>query len=335
MRKLLTYTLIAMGLLVLRPAVQADVSVAWTSPPDGSTYPVGTMVTPIGQASASGVVGGTGLDLVLVIDESGSMAGAGITAAKAAATALVNALPEPTTSVSVIGFDSSSHTYTLLLGLTSDKATVLSAINTISAGGGTLIGSGIDAATAVLTGASHTAGRSQQMVILSDGFSSGDPEVNAVNAIAAGVDAIHSVGIPGHNVSQMQDIVDGPDNIVGNADDYGVYTGADLTQLVALFQGTSGNLVGIDHVDLTLPDGTFIASVAVDGLGNFSAPQWAIEAGSQTWIATAYDTDGNSASASLELFGQQASGVPDAGSALSLLGFSLVGLLGFARRMAK
>lgn len=330
--KIKLFGLVLAAGFTMATTAQATTSVAWTAPPNGSTYLVGTPVAPIGQASASGIVGGTGLDLALVIDESGSMSGSGLATAKTAAIALVNALPTASSAVSVIGFDSSSHTYTLLLQLTSDKTTVINAINSIAAGGGTTIGSGISAATAVLTGGTHTAGRSQQMVVLSDGYTSGDPEVNAVAAMAAGVDAIHTVGIPGHSVATMRDIVDGPDNTYGNADDYGVYTASDLSGLVALFSGTGGNLVGIDHVDLTLPDGTFIASVPVGGLGNFSAPSWAIQSGAQTWIATAYGTDGSSASASLTLYGVQSQGTPDAGSSLALMGLGLIGLLGFARR---
>jgi hypothetical protein len=341
MRKLKLTTLFAICALALAASARADVSVAWTAPADGSAYPVGTLVNPVGQASATGITG-SGLDLALVLDSSGSMTttvgGKSLQNwQKEAAIALVNALPQGSTAVAVIEFDSDANTIRQLTQLTTDKAAVIAAINSVDASGGTNIGTGITAATTALTGALHTAGRSQQMVVMSDGYTLGDPEVNAVAAIAAGVDSIHTVGLPGHNPATMKDIVNGPDNIIGNSDDYGTYTdGTDVTALSGIFDGTGGNLVGIDHVDITEPDGTFLGSVAVDGLGNFAAPTWAIQSGAQTWIATAYDTSGNSASASLTLYGQSVpNGVPDGGSTLALLGLGLLGMASLRRRMGR
>lgn len=313
----------------------ASTSVVWNSPPNGSTYAVGTSVTPLGQASGAGVIGGTGLDLALVIDVSGSMGGPGIAAAQAASSSLVNALPVATTSVTIIAFNSVANTVKVLSPLTTDKTAILNAIAGLAAGGGTEIGRGIQAATTELTSSRHTVGRSQQMVVLSDGFSgfNPNPATAADDAKAAGVDAIHSVGIPGHSVAQMKDIADGVDNISGNSDDNGVYTDANnLAALEGLFNGTSGNLVKLDHVDVTLPNGTTI-TVPTDGLGNFAAPNHAIALGPQTWVATAYGTDGSSASATLTLNGIRDTVVtPDGGSTALLLGLGMVALLPLARR---
>jgi Ca-activated chloride channel homolog len=330
-------TKIVSGLLLLAAMAgfkaQADVSVAWTAPPDGSLFAVGAGVIPIGQASASGIVGGTGLDLALVIDTSGSMAGTRIATAKSASIALVNALPLDSSSVAVIEYSSTAGLVKQLSPLTSDKAAIIAAINGLTVGGLTAIGDGIQLAGNELTGVRHTAGRSQQMVVLSDGFNNAgiNPITAANNAVAAGVDQIHTVGVPGHSVTLMRNIAAGPDGIYGTADDYGVYTAGSLAELEGLFSGTGGNLVGISKVEVTMPDGT-TQVVPTDGLGNFAAPSsWAIEAGAQTWVATAYDTAGNSAQANLTLYGQR-QGVPDVGSTLVLLGLALTGLGAVSRR---
>jgi hypothetical protein len=320
LKKFLTLAAAA-GSMVLASTAIAAPSVAWLAPPNNSAFPAGSIQAPVGQASA-GVVGGTGLDLALVVDTSGSMGGSGITAAKTAAVALVDALPQNTTSVTVIRFNSSAQTVQVLTALNPSKASVIAAINGLTTGGNTTIGSGIDQAVSELNGPLATAGRSKQMVVLSDGFSSGTPQNNAAAAVVAGIDSVHSVGIPGHNVAQMQAIATS-----GN----GVYTAGDLTTLTGIFDGTGGNLVGIDHVDLIEPDGTVHPNYPIDGLGNFTAPGYALAAGPNTWTATAYDSTGASASAQLTLIGTTVNQTPDGGSSLVLLGLGLAGLF-VARR---
>ena len=317
-------------------------SVDWIDPADGSSYAAGTIVAVTGQASCTGAVGGTGLDLVLVLDSSGSMAttSGGKTRSqwmKEAAIALVDNLPVGTTSVGVVEFDSDANTVKTLLALSTKIDEVKAAINGVDASGGTNIGSGINEAASVLTGATHTAGRSQMMVVVSDGSTSGDPYVNASNAIVAGVDAIHTVGIPGHNVSTMQDIVSGSDNTYGNSDDWGVYTDAsDLSTLTGIFDGTGGSLVGIDRVEVELNDGTILNSAngdfTVSGLGTFTIPNQEIVLGANTFVATAYCTDGLSADDSLTLYGAGDTPPIPEPATLLLFGFGLLGVAGVSRK---
>lgn len=324
----------------------ADVSVIWTAPADGTVYPVGTLVNPIGAATASGVIGGAaGLDLALVLDSSGSMTSSNSGKTRQqwqrdAAIALVNALPQGSTSVSVVEFDSDASTVRTLTPLVPDKALVIAAINAVDASGGTTIGAGITQGTAELTGANHTAGRNQVMIVISDGSSSGSPGESADAAAGAGVDQIHSVGIPGHVISTMQSIVDGlDDNFAAASDNHGTYTGFssgdDLNALIGLFSGTGGSLVGLSSVDVTLPDGSVLSGVQ-DGLGNFTVPtigSWPIQAGPNVFTALATATDGSTATATLTLIGRTpSSSVPDAGSSLALLGLGIFGLIPISRR---
>jgi hypothetical protein len=346
--RLITSSL-ASAVLLAGVSASADVSIVWNAPANGTVFPVGTLVNPVGAATASGVIGGTaGLDLALVLDSSGSMGifNSGQTRQqwqRDAAIALVNALPQLNTSVSVVEFDSDANTVRTLTPLVPNKNLVIDAINSVNASGGTTIGAGIIEAASELTGSNHTSGRNQVMVVISDGASSGSPGESADTAAILGVDQIHSVGIPGHDAGTMRSIVDGfDDNFTAVSDNHGTYTGFnsgdDLNSLIALFSGAGGSLVGLSSVDVTLPNGTVLSGVQ-DGLGNFTVPtigSWPIQAGPNVFTALATATDGATASATLTLFGRQpTNSVPDAGHSLALLGLGVFGLLPLSRRIRR
>ncbi len=329
------------GLLALAAISQplfAATAVSWTSPVDGSSYDVGTLVAPTGNASGIGATG-DGLDLALVLDSSGSMGSystsGGVSKTRQqwqrdAAIALVNNLPTANVSVTIIEFDSNAGVVTGLTPLLTNTADIIAAINSVDASGGTYIGTGIRAATGQLTGANHIAGRSQQMVVFSDGSTSGIPANDARDALTAGVEAVHSVALPGANISTMQSIA-----ASGNGTFVNATVDGGLQDLINLFSGAGGTLVGIDHVDIVTPDGTLVGSVAVDAFGNFTAPNWLTELGENTFTAIAYGTDGTSASAGLTLYGTDGGNttVPEPGF-LGLMGLGLIGLVGIRRRKA-
>ncbi|SMF58602.1 PEP-CTERM protein-sorting domain-containing protein [Alteromonadaceae bacterium Bs31] len=315
---------------VIGSSALADVSVEWTSPADGSSYPTGTDVVLTGSASATGTVG-QGMDLALVLDSSGSMANrrssTGVRCYTLSATckpirewqqeaaiALVNNLPDGV-AVSIVEFDSDANLVTGLTELSTDRSATLAAINSVDARGSTNIGAGIDVALAELTGANSHADFAQQMVVFSDGYSAGNPPAAAAAAVAAGVEAIHSVALPGASISTMSNIA-----LRGN----GTFIDAtgDLSGLTALFSGSGTSLVGVDSVEVTLADGTTIA-VPTDAFGNFSLSAQ-IAAGTNSFVATAFGTDGTVDSDTLTLFGTDGSNVSPVPVPASLPMFAFV-----------
>jgi len=328
MKKLFT-TAVLSGALLMAGNVMASTSASWNTPTQGD-YCVGTQVTLTGNA---GGVGGTGMDLVLVLDSSGSMASYGGQAAQRdAANALVNSLTPAGTSVGVVDFDSYANTVRTLVGLTSDIASVHNAINGIDAYGGTNIGGGVAKGAAELTGVNHTTGRQQIMVVMSDGGSSAPAaEAAAVSAMAAGVDAIHSVAMGTRaNEATLLGMVDGADDIYGNTDDYGIFSASSMADLTTLLTG--GGLVGIASVSITDALSNAVA-FTMTGLGDITITDYTMLLGANVFNMHAVGTDGSFADAQWTLNGVVCNTNPEVPepTTMLLMGTGLAGLV-FSRR---
>lgn len=317
-------------------------SVSWLSPANNSTATVGTVVSPTGQASG-GISGGIGLDLVLVLDESGSMGWTAglVQAQRDAAIALIQAVPQSTSSIAVLGFGQSgagggSQSRVLApLQSATNQAALIAGVNTTVATGGTPTDEGILQGAALITGDNN--GRSKQLVVITDGApNSTTAAINAAAAVASGTPAVqvNTVGLPNTSFGNQQ--------AIAAAGGGSFVTASNIQDLIDIFTGTSGNLVGIDEIDVTLPDGTLLADVPLtSGLGNFSVTQgYALQLGNNIWTVLAKFTDGTSATATLNVIGVQGGGggtnpVPlPAAAWLLLSGFAGLGAMSRMRRRA-
>jgi len=328
---------LALALTTLGAAAHAAGSVGWLNPANGSSFPVGTMAMPDGQANASGVIGG-GLDLVLALDGSGSM-GSSVTLPDGssvrrdilqqnAANALVNSLPAGS-NVGVVEFTSSGFVRQALTPIPS--AGVTNAINSVVAGGGTDIRDGIVASDNELD-ANGRAGTSKQILLISDGGSTQSVAVAAAAAALADGYTVNTVGFPGASNTVLQAVATAGGGTFVNFSN-------NPQDIVNIFSGGAGGvLVGVDGVEITDPDGNTFAGT-VDALGNFKVPAYNLKLGANTWTAVATFSDQTTASQSLTLFGTSAGGggggnptapIPLPASGL-LLGLALAGF-GVARR---
>lgn len=135
-------------------------------------------------------------DVVLVIDSSGSMQGAKLAAAKAAALQLVDLLDLPADQAAVVAFDQEARR---MAPLGASRAGIAAALAGLESRVGTRIDRGIALAMAELLGPRARAANTPTLVLLSDGAQSESPELalaRAAEARAARVQ-IHAIGLGG------------------------------------------------------------------------------------------------------------------------------------------
>jgi len=182
----------------------------------------------------------------IVIDRSGSMGGTKIANARTAAKLLVDLAQEGTTKIGVISFSSSLSTVIRITDITdqASKDAIKSAIDSISAGGGTRIGAAAQEALDQLN-ALGTTGDSKVVFLLSDGISVDD-------ALAP---------IPGYVAAQIPIFT------------FSYGSGADTTTLGEMASQTKGKLfispVSLAEVSAAFQDANAVAS-STTGVGSGS-----------------------------------------------------------------
>lgn len=155
------------------------------------------------------------LDLVIAIDESGSINAADFISEKNAAVAFVNGL-DFTGGVRKVGVIAFSGDARQIIALNNNKTTVTNAINAIvQRGGATAITDAIrDATTMVTTGAGAQVGADKVLLVLTDGLNTVDTPglLPAANAFKALPGEIFALGFGAASLSQLNSIASDPDS---------------------------------------------------------------------------------------------------------------------------
>lgn len=256
---------------------------AFDSPVDGSIFEAGQAV----EVAIAGR-GSRGLDLTIVLDDSGSLSNDDFQKMRVFATNLVNALPftgmETGTSVGISMFSNGSRRF-LNLSPNQNPQTVVNAINSLPHhGGSTCIGCGIDDAVENW----YTNGRrdtSRMMVVLTDGVNNmpaGNPAGHLAGALGAAAfhgQTIVAIGVGDANFNQINQIA---------TDIPGVQTAfyvSDFNQLSSILNAivlVTGNGTAT-AVEITQPDGTDTL-VPIGADGHFTLSGWSMVPGDNLFV---------------------------------------------------
>lgn len=174
------------------------------------------------------------VDLIIVVDESGSMSGSRMTNTKSAAKEIISQMKE-NDRCAVIGFTSSID---IKQSLTSDKELLNTAVDRLYASGGTQIYSGIDGALNMFENMSDS-NRQKFMILLSDG-EDGATSQSLASAKAAGEKGIRIFAMMiGSGTLQMQNIAINSNGIYKNAP-----TTEDIGKIMSYFASEVFNVAG-------------------------------------------------------------------------------------------
>ncbi len=204
-------------------------------------------------------------DIVLVLDVSGSMIGAKLDAAKAAATAFLAAIDVVEARTALVAFNQDA---TLEVPLTSNPAAVVAAVAGLQAGGGTDIARALTAARQELTGPRRRPQANAVVVLLTDGGSDAQTAQREAELTKLEGGRIFTVGFgAGVNEPLLRDLASSP----------GDYAFApDAAALEAIYRGIAERLAAsvlfrsvtvVDEVpaNMRYVDGSGQPAPAIDG----------------------------------------------------------------------
>lgn len=168
----------------------------------------------------------------VVVDESGSMGGHPMSSLKEALVTFVENADDET-EISLVGFENAADKK---IGLTFDKAALMTKVDALRASGGTNITAGIQAGTEVLS----TAAGMRYMLLMTDGQS--DIDFNVVdNAALQGI-TIHTIGFGSVNDALLEEIAQRTGGQYIKADSV-----SELSNVYASLQQVLGNTVTVEY----------------------------------------------------------------------------------------
>lgn len=205
-----------------------------------------------------------GLDMVLVIDKSGSMSGEKLNMAKNAALRSLGLLKEKD-GMGVITFDDGYYIETCLTPLT-DKERIAQAIQNIGEGGGTIIYPALEEAVNMLEGSA----KSKHIILLSDGQEGVQHNYQSLmaRAQAAGI-SVSTIALgDGADTQRMESLAQ-----MGNGRYYEVIQGQDLPDVFLQETVLAGGdwLVEEDFVPTLLHPGAMALAGNTPGFGGYIA----------------------------------------------------------------
>ena len=171
-------------------------------------------------------------NVCVVVDRSGSMDGSPMQNLKDALDEFVRSA-QTDTPISLVAFESGAE---LLSELTLDKASLLAAVDALSANGGTDITSGIRAGTQAL----EAAAGSRVMLLMTDGQSSID--FSAVDEAAAMGITIHTIGFGSVNDELLEQIAQATGGQYVRAD-----SSTELNNIYSSLQQIIGNVITVSY----------------------------------------------------------------------------------------
>ncbi|MCB0205647.1 MAG: VWA domain-containing protein, partial [Anaerolineae bacterium] len=149
-------------------------------------------------------------DVMLVIDRSGSMGGAKLSAAQSAAVVFLGQMNLAEEQAGLVSFNSGA---TLNQTLTHSLTQLTNAVNNLTAGGGTAIHTGINTAQAELQGPRQDPSHSKAMILLTDGQSDAGQALAAANAAKQAGTVIFTIGLGGDaDAALLRQIATSPDH---------------------------------------------------------------------------------------------------------------------------
>jgi Mg-chelatase subunit ChlD len=155
--------------------------------------------------------------VVVVMDRSGSMQGAKLESAKEAVRAIRELLPSKA-ELGVVTYDSQAN---VVLDRTraGDEKAVSAAVDGITAGGGTNILPGLEAADAMIAASSK---KRRLVLLISDGEAPYDGIADAVASLAAHGAVVSAVGVAGADRNLLQIVAEGGNGRLYMVEDVGV-----------------------------------------------------------------------------------------------------------------
>ncbi len=168
------------------------------------------------------------VDVALVIDTSSSMSGAKLEAARSAARNFIDLLEPSRDRATIVGFDSDAR---LAQALTTDRAALDRALNSLAPAVGTRIDLGLWTALGELTGANRRPTADRVIVLLTDGR----PQLGTEPAMRTAAQLARDVGVATHVIGLGSDVLPGVLRDIAGTEER-VYLAPDEAALAAIYR---------------------------------------------------------------------------------------------------